>query len=659
MGGKELTLYCVDVSPSMAEERTVDDIVAGKMKSASNLEYGLEFVRNQVANMLLSGLKTVHCGIVLFGSDCTKNSLADKGYEFIWEYVSPNQPTAITLTRIDEIKKHLTQSEQPFKGDLLSAIILCNHLMGETIGAKKWCRKLVVVTDAQTETDWNGWKDQRNQMRLDDVKLTVVGLDFDDLDLGYKQPNKSEIKAHNEKQLHLLCQGLGNGSSCSTALLAVMNAQSPTPRVVGSNPSQITLSIGFPETDKATAQGYDPEETLLVHCQLQKCTTIIRPMASKKMSRSGVQGELNRRRKDLAHVQSSKVLEHHLAAEGENFDEVTGLIQINRRHVYVNKLENDSDDPDVQESSGDEPAPVEYREADQNNLQKAYNYGASRVLIDKEDEQEIRQSFSASLQIRGFLSLNSVPRHHLMNNVYYLSASNQDSCSQITFSAIVRAMSAGNKAALARYVSKSLTAEPKLVILIPVIEPKIRYFLFIQVPFAEDIREYYFPPLASVTDSLNRRVNVQHIPTEEMQGAMDDFVDRMDLSAEENELTLEGGRTEPWLLIEDTCSPAVHHMKNCVVHDLSHPGSEDLPKVHPALSKCFAPPQHVVQRAATSLNLVKQLFDIKIAPSKPTKRQKYAPLTGTTTEDHGEKIDLDDILGDGDLDNETKLKTQS
>lgn len=57
---------------------------------------------------------------------------------------------------------------------VLSAIILSNHLMGETLGSKKWTRKLVIVTDAETSTDWNGWKEQRNKMRADGVVVSVV-----------------------------------------------------------------------------------------------------------------------------------------------------------------------------------------------------------------------------------------------------------------------------------------------------------------------------------------------------------------------------------------------------------------------------------------------------------------------------------------------------
>ncbi|POW01450.1 hypothetical protein PSTT_12536, partial [Puccinia striiformis] len=641
---RELTIYAIDVSPSMRRKRTVDDPHTGETHMVTNLEYGLEVVKHQVANMLLAGLKTVHCGIVLFGTD----------HEYIWEYVTPGQPSALTLTRINNIKQHLTKFVKPFKGDLLSAIILCNHLMGETLTNKKWTRKIVIVTDGDTETDWNGWKDQREKMRMDQVTLNVVGLDFDDPEAGCIQPNKPEIKASyksaavNEKVLDKMCRGLTNNSSCLTAMVAVIDAQSPQPRAVDSNPSAVMLSLGYPDGETAAAAGYNPQETLIIWCESRKCTSIVRPMSAKKMSKLGVESEIDRRCNDLNDTEMGA----GLAQDDE--DGLRGLLQVNRKHVYVTKKTkgglskgagpgDDSDDPDMKDSSDEEEAPLENREADRDNLARAYKYGASLVVIDKEDESKIRQSFTPGLQIRGFVKLDSIPRHHLMNNVYYLYPIAQHGGSQITFSALVRTLHDENCAALARYVSTSATAEPKLVILIPVVESTIRYFLFVQVPFMEDLREYDFAPLPSVSIPTGRGVNQQHVPTEEMQGAMDDLVDQMDLSAQHHSATSDG-RTPPWLVLEDTCNPAVHHVKNCVLHRLSHPTSLDLAPVHPALAKCMATPSHVAQQAASSLEQVKNLMDIKAVPSCPKTQRKF--VHPGANDDGDDKIDLDDILGD-------------
>ncbi|PLW57935.1 hypothetical protein PCANC_01023 [Puccinia coronata f. sp. avenae] len=402
----------------MAGRVTATDPSSGTTRSMTRLEYGLEVVKHQVANMLLAGLKTAHCGIVLFGTDHTQNSLAASGYEYIWEFISPSQPSALTLSRISSIPLHQTSSVEPFKGD----------------PAKKWARKLVVVTDGRTETDWNGWKEQMEKMRIDEVTLNVIGLDFDDPQAGYIEPTKPETK-------------LFDGASSSNE-----RSSSPT-TLTGSNPTLMMLSLGYPDSETAKSEGYDAQETLFIRCELQKCTTIVRPMSTKKMSKFGVSSELERRRKTWK--QPNK--DGHPQDAGD-----------------------DSDDPDMKLSSDDEPAPLESREADQDSLAKAYKYGSSLVIFDKEDEAKIRQTFSPSLEIRGFTALKTVPRHHLLNNVYYLSPLPSDPGSQLAFSALVRAMHDANRAAIARYVSRSVTAEPKMVILIPVVESTIRYFLFIR-----------------------------------------------------------------------------------------------------------------------------------------------------------------------------------
>jgi hypothetical protein len=48
-----------------------------------------------------------------------------------------------------------------------------------------------------------------------------------------------------------------------------------------------------------------------------------------------------------------------------------------------------------------------------------------------------------------------------------------------------------------------------------------------------------FPSLPSTTTSPNKKSNAQYVPTKEMEEAMDDLVDKMDLSAEDESSTVE------------------------------------------------------------------------------------------------------------------------
>jgi hypothetical protein len=55
----------------------------------------------------------------------------------------------------------------------------------------------------------------------------------------------------------------------------------------------------------------------------------------------------------------------------------------------------------------------------------------------------------------------------------------------------------------------------------------------------DDLRQYAFPPLPTGPILGNRTVRAQYVPTDEMQEAMDELVDQMDLSAEEGSNTAE------------------------------------------------------------------------------------------------------------------------
>jgi len=141
----------------------------------------------------------------------------------------------------------------------------------------------------------------------------------------------------------------------------VIKAQSPQPCVTGSNATPVLLTLGYPDSETAKDEGFDPQETLLIRCEMQKCTTVVRPMSAKKMSKFGISSELEQRRRNLALMQYDD-------------DALQGLLQTNQKLVYVTKQTkggphnvagDESNDPDMKHSSDDEPAPLQGREADQ------------------------------------------------------------------------------------------------------------------------------------------------------------------------------------------------------------------------------------------------------------------------------------------------------
>ena len=98
------------------------------------------------------------------------------------------------------------------------------------------------------------------------------------------------------------------------------------------------------------------------------------------------------------------------------------------------------------------------------------------------------------------------------------------------FSSLVHALFELESYAVARLVAKA-ERDPLLVLLAPSIESDYECLLDVQLPFAEDLRSYRFPPLDRVV-TVSGKVITQHrnVPNEALNSAMSDYVDRMDLS---------------------------------------------------------------------------------------------------------------------------------
>ena len=84
--------------------------------------------------------------------------------------------------------------------------------------------------------------------------------------------------------------------------------------------------------------------------------------------------------------------------------------------------------------------------------------------------------------------------------------------------------------AVARLVVKD-DKNPVLVLLTPSIEPDFECLLDVELPFAEDVRSYKFPPLNRIV-TMSGKVITEHrnLPSKDLQDAMGKFVNKMDLS---------------------------------------------------------------------------------------------------------------------------------
>lgn len=109
-------------------------------------------------------------------------------------------------------------------------------------------------------------------------------------------------------------------------------------------------------------------------------------------------------------------------------------------------------------------------------------------------------------------------------------AQRTNSKANIALSSLIHAIYELESYAIARLVSK-VNRAPVIILLAPSIEIDYECLLDVQIPFAEDIRSYKFPPLDRI-ETVSGKVIREHrnIPSETLQSAMNDFIDKMNLA---------------------------------------------------------------------------------------------------------------------------------
>jgi ATP-dependent DNA helicase 2 subunit 2 len=209
---------------------------------------------------------------------------------------------------------------------------------------------------------------------------------------------------------------------------------------------------------------------------------------------------------------------------------------------------------------------------------------------------------------------------------------------QMALSALIHALWELDSYAIVRLVKKD-NAHPILLLMAPSIENEYECLIDVELPFAEDVRQYKFPPLDRVV-TVSGKSLTQHrnIPSTELQKAMDSYVEAMDISAYGQDD--EGNATE-YAAIEDTYSPFLHHLNSAIRFHAVHP-TDPIPPPHDILTKYCHPPAELVEKAKNLLESVKECADVKPVPKKAKfagrrKREADKPQSG---------LDIDALLRD-------------
>ncbi|KAF7306399.1 Ku domain-containing protein [Mycena indigotica] len=665
--GYTVTMFIVDVGPSMNKIRTHDAEGNELPHETTYLQWGLQFVKLKIQEMIFNGRKTDQCGVILLGSDRTRNTLnkaMKEGYERIEEYIKIGQPTPATLSKLDA----LTTTDEP--GDALDALIVAMETQEEYLGNKKtWTRKMVLVTDGESPIEVDSQlKPTVKKINAYGISLTIIGLDFDSDDENYlyREEDKSRIKSENEEFFKELVEKLDDGivGTCAYALREISR---PDVKITKSVLMGTTLRLGDFQSR--------PEEAIQVNIRTSKCTAMARPKSFKKFALreplTAEQKALRAQKKaQMKKKKPVKMEEDDSVTESDDDDEQPVKMEVDEEEpppngvaktvkfaqlkmhtqFYVDRRERNEDDDtevkqeekepvieDEDDEGGPSKLPAYLEQVSKEELIKGFKYGTTYVPCP--DGQFERLPTKKGIDVCGFFPAKNFRRELSMGEVQYIWGDPSQPEQQVAISSIAQAMYEKNVMAIARWVSKD-GMDPKMGVLTPGIDDGVDYLLWSHMPFADDVRKYMFASLDKLV-SKKGEILTEHpfLPTEPQLEAMDDFVDAMDLMHHGDKD--EEGNRGPWFDTRLSYNPAVHRIKQAQFHAavVSDINTNPVPPPHPELLTYFDPPPKMLKRGRDAIEKCKDEFKVKQVPKKVAKTKATGHAHAHVEEDEGFLLD--------------------
>ena len=276
------------------------------------------------------------------------------------------------------------------------------------------------------------------------------------------------------------------------------------------------------------------------------------------------------------------------------------------------------------------------RDVQRDDLEKGYEYGRTAVFISESDWNVTKLETTSSMDIIGFIPWSTCDRSMHMSVSSIIIGQKTNPKAIMALSSLIHALFELESYAVARLVKKDGN-DPTILLLAPSIEVDYECLLDVALPFAEDVRPYRFPPLDRVITVSGKTIKEhRHLPTDTLQKAMSDYVDRMDL---DNFAKDEEGNDTEGIPIEETFSPLLHRIDQAVRWRAVHP-DEPIPPPYDILMRFTVPPKPLLDKSKHRLDKLIQAADVKRVPpktlSRRTNRQATKPLSG---------LDLDALLG--------------
>ncbi|KAI1437697.1 Ku70/Ku80 N-terminal alpha/beta domain-containing protein [Xylaria sp. CBS 124048] len=596
MADKEATVYILDLGSTMAERHNG--------RTDSDLDWSMQYIWDKISTTVAASRKTWNVGVIGVRTDETDNPLQGKNasgqYEG-YEHISVLQPLGpMTMSSLTSLRQRVKTSHT-VTGDSISAIVLAVEMITEFTKKLKYKRKIILITDGEAPMDNSDIGDIARKIKTSNIQLTVLGVDFDDAEFGVKEEDKSDLKEQNEAILKSLVEK----SDGLYGTMAEAISELDTPRVRSVRPYKMydgPLTLGDPNVH-ADAMTIHVERYFKTH----KAAV---PPASRVVMKTGADdapsGEANRAGGD----------------EMEGVEPTPAFAGVKDARTYK------VDDPD---------APGGKRDVDREQLAMGYEYGRTAVYISESDYNITKIETKKGFSIVGFIYQEKYEPFLNAGEACMTVAQQFNDAEALKLSSLIHSLHELESYAIARIIIKD-GKEPVLVLLAPYIGADFECLYDVPLPFAEDVRDYAFPPLGKVMTIQGSVITENHrnLPSRELQDAMDDYVDAMDISSWEKDD--EGNRTIEYAAVENLFSPPIHRVNQAIQHRAIYP-DQPIPPTPPILLKYAMPPEDLLAKVKSDLaDLIDKANVKKVPPKAQGKRQKAdkpKPISG---------LDIDALL---------------
>ncbi|KAF5121344.1 hypothetical protein DV113_000778 [Geotrichum candidum] len=517
---------------------------------------------------------------------------------------------------LQQLNQELVPTEVK-SADIISAIVVAVDQIKVFCRQLKYIKNIYLLTNARHKpiSDTSSDIDAiRSELLSSNINLKVIGIDFDDEVAGLTEPApKDPVKAANEEKLRQLVSGMPQpGSIFANAQEAIDTLQLPTAkRVRPVRAFACKLTLGDPTTYQ-NVLSFDIESFPCVR------------EASAPSASTYAVGSTN----------------------PDNLTSVNpGLQEVKRVTEYFYTQE----EGDTKEVTVD---PAE--------ILPGYKFGAEIVVLSEEEQKVLttdQENEQAGMQVIGFVKQSGIKRYSLLGNTNFVVGSKGSLEDSLAVGSLAATLAQEQSAAIVRYVTKD-AAPVQMGALFPhqVLaeeegdEPRGWVLVLVSLPFDQDVRRYRFPPLLNRSAMAGSRAMSEQtqkllVPTEEMDDAMEQFIEDHDLMAAD-----EGGYE--YASPDQVFNPLIHRIKHVVKYCALHDATDVIPPILPALTKYLDQPP--AQKRKRHGKFDELLGTTPVPPKKPATTKVVDDAAGGDANSKGKKatprkaldesINLDNLL---------------